>query len=113
MNGDLSTTPNITSTKDFFIPAKINITSNFNIYITSYIKSIVNRKSTIKMYIAGTKVYEYQRSSNGGENLTVSVIGAFTSSSNRIKFEANTTQVKHDSAYSRIYSIPIMYGDVD
>lgn len=110
MEGDWSTTPDITSKKNFYIPSDININCNFNYVITSAHKYAKDRKSTIKMYISGGKVLDYTLEKMTTDTKNANVNGTLKASNNKLKFEAKSNATRTEGIGIQIPVIPVRYG---
>lgn len=110
MEGDWSTTPHITSKKNFYIPSDININCNFDYVITSAHKYGRDRQSTIKMYIGGGNVLDYTLTELTTATKNANVNGALKASNNTLKFEAKSNRTITEGIGIQIPAIPVRYG---
>lgn len=108
MEGDWSTTPDITSKRTFYLPKDIKICSNFDYEIISG-QYLGNRLITIKMYISGTKVLEYQSKELKAVTKNANVSGIFKSSNSQIKFESKSNKTHTSGITLHVPAVPLNY----
>lgn len=108
MEGDWATTPDITSKRTFYLPKDIKICSNFDYEIISG-QYLGNRLITIKMYISGTKVLEYQSKELKAVTKNANVSGIFKSSNSQIKFESKSNKTHTSGITLHVPAVPLNY----
>ena len=112
MNGSNTKYTPLIESKHFHIPEEtLNVTMISNYYINSYF-GLAKYKSVIYAYIGGNRVYDYTRSTKGGENKTnIPIDGQLNSSKPYVEYEASTTNVWNSSQYIKIYTTDLIYRD--
>ena len=108
MEGDWATTPDITSTRTFYLPKDINICSNFDYEIISG-HYLGDRLITIKMYISRVKVLEYQSTELKAVTKNANVSGIFKSSNSKIVFESKSNKTHTDGITLHVPAVPLNY----